>query len=162
MSDLQQLMFSHHRPGRVEWLSFRPVKHSPVQVVTELNVDPVHGIVGDHYQGSSGNRHVTIMQYEHLAVLQSILQVPVDPCLLRRNFLISGINVHALRVSQFRIGSQVVLAGTGDCHPCSRMEQNLGYGGYSAMRGHGGITCRVVQGGKIKVGDRVTILTPLA
>lgn len=76
----------------------------------------------------------------------------------------SGINLLALHDRRFRIGS-ALLEGTGLCHPCSRMEEALGQGGYNAMRGHGGITARVLEGGLVQIGDRVeaaddTLLAP--
>jgi len=73
----------------------------------------------------------------------------------RRNIVVSGLNLLALKGKQFRIGS-VVLEYTGLCHPCSKMETALGPGGYNnAMRGHGGITTRVIEAGEIALGDDV-------
>jgi MOSC domain-containing protein YiiM len=62
----------------------------------------------------------------------------IDPALLRRNLVVSGVNLLALNRAHFHIGTAVLL-GTGPCHPCSRLETNLGSAGYNSMRGHGGM-----------------------
>jgi|TARA_R110002096_G_scaffold137276_2_gene290550 MOSC domain-containing protein YiiM len=78
----------------------------------------------------------------------------VSPEALRRNFVVSGINLFGLRNRTFRIG-EAVLRGTGICAPCSRMEENLGPGGYAAVRGHGGITADIVTAGQVSIDDQV-------
>ncbi|MCB9082376.1 MAG: MOSC domain-containing protein [Lewinellaceae bacterium] len=145
--------------GIVRWLSIRPQRLMPVQVVSEVTADPDQGLLGDHYSGRNGKRQVTLIQEEHLEVVGKWLNTdPVDPAQTRRNMVIAGLNLQALRGRQFQVGAQVILEMTGDCHPCSRMDMNLGPGGFQAMRGHGGITARVVQGGLIRLGDTVQLV----
>ncbi|MGF1500879.1 MAG: MOSC domain-containing protein [Paracoccaceae bacterium] len=76
---------------------------------------------------------------------------------LRRNIAVAELNLLALRGRQLRLGG-AVLEITGPCAPCTRMEETLGPGGYSALRGHGGMTAAVIEPGAIALGDPVTPL----
>ena len=115
------------------------------------------GIEGDHYV-TGGKRSVTLIQFEHLAVIASLAnRSDVAPALLRRNLVIGGINILGLKNRDFRIG-KAVLRGTGLCAPCSRMEENLGPGGYTAVRGHGGITARIINPAMITLSDEISAL----
>ncbi|SFD00881.1 MOSC domain-containing protein [Bosea sp. CRIB-10] len=117
--------------------------------------DAGQGLLGDRYNGRSGSRQVTLIQREHLGAIASHLGLDlVAPDQLRRNIVVEGINLAALKDHHFRLGS-ALLAWTGECHPCSRMEEAFGPGGYNAVRGHGGITARVIEGGTIAIGDRL-------
>ncbi len=147
----------NHLPqaGRLEWIGVRPVRYAAPRGVTHAHLEAGKGINGDHYAG--GKRQVTLIQYEHLPVIAALCgRANVDPMLLRRNLAVSGINLLALKGQPFYIG-MVLLEGSGLCEPCSRMERALGTGGYNAMRGHGGITARVLSGGEIRLGDTVCI-----
>lgn len=143
--------------GRLEWIGLRPVKRGPLQVVDTVEVIVDHGLLGDHrmQRQPGGKRQVTLIQSEHLPAIAALCgHEVVPPAWLRRNLVIAGINLYALRERRFRIG-EVLLEGSGICAPCSRMESTLGPGGYNAMRGHGGINARVLEGGRIRIGDVV-------
>lgn len=157
--NIKELFTTVSHPGRVDWISVRPHRNVPVQSVAEVTVSEQQGLVGDHYSGQNGKRHITLLQAEHLPAIASFVGlVAVDPALLRRNMVVSGLNLLALKGQQFRIGSEVILEYTGECYPCSKMETALGEGGYNALRGHGGITARVIQGGVVRVGDEIKLV----
>ncbi len=152
---LAELQANHAQPGRLEWIGLRAAHRHEIEETDYAILIAGQGIQGDHSTESTNNgkRQVTLLQAEHLPVIAILLgQDAVSPRQLRRNLLVSGINLSTLKDRTFRLG-EAVLEGTGYCHPCSRMEENLGRGGYNAVRGHGGITARVVQGGRIAVGD---------
>lgn len=153
---MAQLMMRFPLPGRVAWIGVRTDREQPVVPVDTVKVVEGKGLDGDRFRGSSSSsRQVTLIQAEHLAVIGALLHTaPVDPALLRRNIAVEGINLLALNGRLIRLGS-AVLEVTGHCHPCSKMESALGPGGYNAMRGHGGMTARVISGGVITIGDEV-------
>ena len=156
-SPLRKLMDAFPHAGRLVWIGVRPKKREPLLAVPEVEAIAGRGLAGDHRASAraGSDRQVTLIQAEHLeAVAHLLAREEVDPALVRRNLVIAGINVLALRDQTFTVGG-VVIEGTGPCEPCSRMEANLGPGGYNAMRGHGGITARIVTDGVIRVGDAV-------
>ena len=155
-SPLRALMETFPRAGKLEWIGLRPGRRAPLQSMNHIEVIADHGLAGDHKATrAGGKRQVTLIQREHLDVVAQLLgRDVVDPALLRRNLVVSGINLLALHGECFRVGG-VLFEGTGLCEPCSRMEEVLGAGGYNAMRGHGGIIARVLEGGVIAVGDAV-------
>jgi MOSC domain-containing protein YiiM len=142
--------------GKVLWIGVRLKTRQPMEVLEETFAN-IGGLTGD--RANKGNpdskRQVTLIQHEHLQAVASFLGITtIDPNLIRRNIVVKGINLNALKGKQFKIG-EAILEMTGLCYPCSRMEENLGKGGFNAMRGHGGITCSVIQEGRIRLGDEV-------
>jgi MOSC domain-containing protein YiiM len=158
MPSLNDLLASLPQHGQVEWIGIRPSRRVPLVSVPTVEARAGAGLFGDHFSGNAqSKRQVTLIQSEHLEVIARLLgREHVDPGLLRRNIVVKGINLLALNGASFSIGG-ALLEGTGACHPCSRMEENLGPGGYNIVRGHGGITARVIESGRIAVGDEVVL-----
>lgn len=153
---LGRLVAAQMRAGRLEWIGLRPSRHAEMTTPVEATLVAQTGIVGDRYRTSrNGTRQVTLIAAEDLAAISAFLgRDAVAPELLRRNLVTRGINLIALKGQRFRIGT-AVLEGSGDCAPCSQMEETFGLGGYNAVRGRGGITARILESGTVRVGDAV-------
>lgn len=159
------------RAGRLDLIVLRPARRVSAVSVDEAVAWAGRGLQGDRSAAvpptafrpaGGGKRQVTLLQAEHLPVIATLADVAeVDALGLRRNLVVSGLNLLAARSLfkdqplRLRIGADVVLEITGPCEPCSRMEELLGVGGYNTMRGHGGLTARIQIGGTLRVGDAV-------
>ena len=120
-----------------------------------------HGIVGDRYAGRPGHRdaQVTVLAAEALDELAAELGVgPFDPALARRNVVLRGAEVEALRGQTFALDcgeGVVVLRGGRPANPCAWMDVVLAPGAHRGMRGRGGIRCAALTDGVLKLGPAV-------
>jgi len=154
-SELGRLFAQFPRVGRVDWIGLRPARDVPMRAVELAEATAGKGLSGDRYGSGSGKRGITLIQAEHLPVIAALSgHAVIAPMTLRRNLVVSGIPLIALKGRRFRIGD-VLLEGTDPCDPCSRMEEALGPGGYNAMRGMGGLCARILEGGSLRLGDAV-------
>ncbi|MEZ5706374.1 MAG: MOSC domain-containing protein [Burkholderiaceae bacterium] len=157
------------RPGRLEAIWVRSQRRGDMQPLTSARAEVGRGLLGDHrattkrLDPARRTREITLIQAEHLPLVARWTGIDhLDAGLLRRNLVISGLNLLSLRAPFadvrriWHLGDEVLLQITGPCDPCSRMETLLGPGGYNAMRGHGGLTALLLQGGTLTVGDLLT------
>lgn len=159
MKTIRDLNAPPHVAGRVEAIIVRAAPRDPARridaTVALAGIGLADDRLGRRGEAELSTRQVTLIQREHLDVIAQLARVgEVDPVGLRRNLVISGINLLALKNATLQVG-EALLEIVGPCQPCSRMEETIGPGGYAAMRGHGGMTARVIGGGAIRVGDAV-------
>lgn len=161
-SSLARLIEMPARPGVVVWIGARPARRAAMQAEPTAVLEAGRGLLGDRYGDAGGARQLTLIEAESLATIASHLgRSLVAPEEVRRNLVVRGINLLALKGRRFRVGA-ALLEVSGECHPCSRMEEILGEGGYNAMRGLGGITARVIEGATIRLGDAVVAEAPVS
>ena len=130
----------------------RPARRTAVHSVTEARVEAGRGLVGDHASARNADRGVTLITTGDIEAVAERLGQAIDPRSLRRNLLLEA-SSQFLRIGQRYVAGEVILQITGPCAPCGRMREFLGEPGFQAMRGHGGMTARVIRGGGLRVGE---------
>jgi MOSC domain-containing protein YiiM len=146
-------------PGTLEWIGVRTARRSEMVAPQRVMAIAKRGLEGDHRMTKTPGsaRQVTIISREFIQqITQFTGKEEIQPNLLRRNLVISGMNLNALRYQQFTIGNALFEANAL-CHPCSRMETALGKGGVAAMLGYGGLCARIIRSGEIEIGDTVLV-----
>lgn len=152
----------HLKPGQLAWIGLRPGHKQPMLAVDSAVALQNLGLEGDHRSNKTAGsgRQITIISSEYIQQIEHFTGLQhIAPAALRRNLVVSGINLGALRHQQFTVG-EALLEANALCDPCSRMESALGPGGFAAMLGHGGLCAKIICGGRVAIGDAVTLATP--
>lgn len=146
-------------PGTLQWIGVRSARKAALTELPRVMAIAERGLEGDHRVDKTpgSGRQVTIISVEFIQQIAHFTGLQdIHPGLLRRNLVVSGINLNALRRQRFTIGDALFEA-SALCHPCSRMESALGKGGVAAMLGHGGLCTRIIRSGEIALGDQVEV-----
>lgn len=144
-------------PGRLDWIGLRPARKADMINVEEVMALAELGLEGDHRcdKTPGSGRQVTLIAAESIRTVEIYTgHQHIGPEQLRRNLVVSGINLNLLRHQQFRIG-EALFEASALCHPCSRMDQALGKGGAAAMFGYGGLCAKIIETGIIRLGDSI-------
>jgi MOSC domain-containing protein YiiM len=121
------------------------------------------GVEGDHKGLRFPNRGVTILALEDWSAAIAELTdlagpVPLPWTMRRANILVRDVRLPRGRGSVLAIGA-VRLEVTGQTTPCARMDEaHSGLRRALAPDWRGGVTCRVLAGGTISIGDGVRVL----
>ena len=120
----------------------------------EITVD--NGLTGDH-RGTPGSRQITVVSKQAWDATCRELDDDVPWTYRRANLLVDGIDLKETAGRRLTVG-EVELEITGETEPCPRMdEQHQGLTTALAPDWRGGVTCRVLAGGRVTVGDAVTL-----
>lgn len=120
------------------------------------------GLAGDFKGAKHQTRQITILSQEDWQAALSTLPIDAQtlPWTVRRaNILVQGLRLPRVKEAIIGIGL-IRLEVTGQTYPCRRMDE--AYPGLLkalAPNWRGGVTCRVLTGGALKLGDPVSILS---
>jgi MOSC domain-containing protein YiiM len=138
-------------------IAFRPKSKAPMQTKAETMVSKVAG-VEDDFRGKPGKRQVTVLSLEQWQLACDEVNTILPWTVRRANLLVEGVSFDASMVGQqIKIG-QLVLLITRETDPCPRMDaQHPGLTQALTPECRGGVCCRVIADGRIKIGDTVKI-----
>ena len=151
--------------GVVETIFTTPEGSAPMEDVEGIEALARQGLAGDRYAEGTGyysgldECEVTFIEQETIAEIREEHGIDLADGRHRRNVVTSGVSVHDLLNTEFRVG-EVVFEGTRPRPPCAHVEQVAEEEGVArALKNQrGGICATVVEGGEISVGDEIEAL----
>jgi MOSC domain-containing protein YiiM len=144
--------------GRLMGIARRPVRRAPMEEVAEAGVSVAAGLEGDCKGAKYPRRQITVLALEDWQAALAELGGDLAWTARRANLLVAGLVLPRGRGSILRIGP-VHLEVLAQTFPCARMEEaRAGLLKALAKNWRGGVTCRVMEGGRIALGQPVEVV----
>ena len=138
------------------WIGIAPGRRLPVRSVPEVLAETGRGLVGDRYHGAR-HRHVTVQSRSELDEAAAAFGTPIPDAGTRRNITVSHGVVPTTPGTRVRLGA-ALLEVVRVAAPCKLLDDDLGPGAQTALRRRAGTCFRVLEGGRIALGDPFVVL----
>ncbi len=133
-------------------------RNAVVEPYNYVTVRSNFGIVGDHRSDTFQIGQITIVEAEIIDAMSLKLGYDVPTGSSRRQIMVKGIRLNELIGQNLRLG-QILVRVEDKCSPCNNMEKKIVPGAKNAMEDKGGVRCRVIAGGDLHIGDKITVET---
>jgi MOSC domain-containing protein YiiM len=131
-------------------------RNSPAESCKHVTVLSNFGIVGDYRSEKFQIGQITLVEAEIIDSMSRELGYDIPDGASRRQIMVKGITLNELIGQNLRMG-QILVRVEDKCNPCKNMEKKIGPGAKNAMNDKGGISCRIIEGGDLHVGDKITV-----
>jgi MOSC domain-containing protein YiiM len=137
--------------GEVAHLFVAVVHRQPMREMEEVLAVVERGLAGCVHGRPRSGRQVLLMD------LETLEQMGIPAGAVKENLTTRGLAVQGLKGGQrLRVG-EALLQAAAPCEPCWRMDE-IRQGLQHELRGRRGVLCRVIEGGRIRRGDRIETL----
>jgi MOSC domain-containing protein YiiM len=137
----------------------------PLVEISEIECVAGHGIRGDRFFDYRDNYkgQITFFSREVFDLMSGTFCLTnKSPGVLRRNLLVSGIELNELIGADFTVQG-VQFRGTAHCKPCYWMNTAVAPGAEEFLADRGGLRARILSDGRVRLGEaQLAILQPAA
>ncbi len=134
-------------------------RNAAAESYNHVTVRPNFGIVGDYRSEKFQIGQITLIEAETIDTMSHKLGYDIPAGASRRQIMVKDINLNELIGQNLRLG-QILVRVESKCKPCNNIEKKIGPGAKDAMNDKGGIRCRIIEGGNLHVGDKITLEKP--
>ena len=142
--------------GRLAGIARREEKRAVMETLESAEISEQSGVAND-FRGKPGNRQVTVISAGAWAAACAELGEELPWTTRRANLLVEDVELPRRAGDIIEIGA-VRMRVTMEVDPCSRMDEQFeGLRAALKPEWRGGVACTVLQGGSVRLGDRVSV-----
>ena len=144
--------------GKLLAIAYKKASREPMEEVSNTNISNEMGLENDYKGSKSAKRQITILLREDWESACKHLNKTIDWKVRRANLYMDGISIKQSKGKIIKIGDEIILEVMGETKPCYRMDEQIQGLTLALMKDwKGGVCCKVIQGGNLKVGDKIEI-----
>tara|TARA_B100000579_G_C22572788_1_gene729712 strand:+ start:364 stop:807 length:444 start_codon:yes stop_codon:yes gene_type:complete len=146
--------------GKIIQIGIAKLKHDPIDIVKLIQVVEGKGVKGDRkfQENNLEDQQLTLIESENIDYYNKKYNSNFSYLDFRRNLITENIKLNDL-IGKILLIGQIKVKGIDLCRPCKELEKKLGATNYlKEFLRRGGLRCKILTSGLIKVGDKISIL----